>query len=317
MKMITRGDQMTKIMSNYQEIISFYSVKFTRVEVIESTNLVLKLVDEVNNVYILKEKRDLQKVMLNHELTTWLGKFDINVPQSLLTKDGLPYLVSENKYYMITKYIEGDIISDEEVIANVGVFGEVLAKLHIALEQFEMSGQTTDMDLLHDINNWAYSSIEKENAYDLSKVKEILDDEFSKMIKSLKTQYIHRDYHPGNVIFKDGNLGGIIDLDITTKGLKIFDVCYFLTSMLARMYPLKDGKEQWFDLIPPYLKAYQQHNQLTLTELQIIPKMMISIELIFAAWFISVEDHENTKYTYDLLDFLIENIVRVDATLER
>ena len=244
-------------------------------------------------------------MLINHKLTRYLSQYNINVPIAVISSGERPYVYVDSNYYMITKYVEGEVLDELHIMDNVSQYGVILAKLHIALKDFNPISDCSTMNILYDIYNWSYLSIENEGLYNLNKVKELFNEDFNKKISSLDTQYIHRDFHAGNVLFIDNELSGIIDFDLTIKGLRIFDVCYFLTSRLARMYNDKDTLAKWLGLIKPYIDAYANINRLTHIEKELIPKVMVAIELIFAAWFISIDDSENTKYTYKLIDYLV------------
>ena len=59
---------------------------------------------------------------------------------------------------------------------------------------------------------------------------------------SLPKQLIHRDVHFGNFLFFEGSLSGYIDFDLSQRNIRIFDLCYFLSGLLAEetedAYPL-------------------------------------------------------------------------------
>lgn len=73
----------------------------------------------------------------------------------------------------------------------------------------------------------------------------LFEREFAPIYEDLPKHMIHRDFHPGNVLFKDDRLSGIVDFELTVKGIRIFDPCYLATSILVSCIDDKKKLDQW------------------------------------------------------------------------
>jgi Ser/Thr protein kinase RdoA (MazF antagonist) len=67
-------------------------------------------------------------------------------------------------------------------------------------------------------------------------------------VATLPQTVIHRDPHPGNMLFEDGYLSGVLDFDLMMRGPRIFDPCYCATSMLLAQFLDERHREYWLDL---------------------------------------------------------------------
>ena len=107
-----------------------------------------------------------------------------------------------------------------------------------------------------------------------------LDGHHDKAVETLEAVYddlpkqlIHRDVHFGNFLFFEGNLSGYIDFDLSQRNIRIFDICYFLTGLLAE-------------------------------EKNAIPCVMECIEILCTAYFINIQDIKHANDAYRIFHFI-------------
>ena len=100
---------------------------------------------------------------------------------------------------------------------------------------------------------------------------------------------IHRDVHFGNFLFSGSILSGYIDFDLSQKNIRIFDLCYFLAGLLAHETGA-DLALPWSRLLEVTVDAYHNLNPLSGEERAAIPLVMQAIELLFAAYYLSIQD---------------------------
>lgn len=111
----------------------------------------------------------------------------------------------------------------------------------------------------------------------------------------LPKQLIHRDVHFGNFLFSEGNLSGYIDFDLSQRNIRIFDICYFLTGLLAEEVENPFTKKEWTENVRAVIEGYESLTRLSAEEKAAIPCVMECIEILFAAYFIGMEDFRHAK----------------------
>jgi Ser/Thr protein kinase RdoA (MazF antagonist) len=66
---------------------------------------------------------------------------------------------------------------------------------------------------------------------------------------------IHRDAHPSNMLFDGGELTGFLDFEMVTRGLRVFDVCYCGSALLAGGFDEVEKRKQWPELFHSLLQT--------------------------------------------------------------
>jgi Ser/Thr protein kinase RdoA (MazF antagonist) len=103
-------------------------------------------------------------------------------------------------------------------------------------------------------------------------------------VETLPQTVIHRDPHPGNLLFEDGQLSGILDFDLMMRGPRIFDPCYCATSLLLAQFPDARHRGHWLDLWQALLAGYRRLVPLTAAEQAGLFTMLAVIQLLFIAY---------------------------------
>jgi Ser/Thr protein kinase RdoA (MazF antagonist) len=270
----------------------------------------LKCVDGTE--YFLKAKENVDKIYSEEELLIFLKNNDIPVSVPLRTKDNSLYVSSESVNYCMYKFIKGEHLnyeSYEDIKKAVKLYGCVLGKLHSVLNKYKGNANNIeDMDLYHDVFNWAIPTI-IEQLKD-SKVNSILKDlsnEMKNIFNALPKQYIHRDFHGENVLFEGSKWVGLIDFDLCVRGYKVFDIGYILTSILVTDFSNKEYRNNWVTLIKILIDSYSKENSLTETEKQAIWYILISIQLIFTAYYFGVKNEKLANQNLEVFYWLYDN----------
>ncbi|MDE6063841.1 MAG: phosphotransferase, partial [Lachnospiraceae bacterium] len=129
---------------------------------------------------------------------------------------------------------------------------------------------------------------------------------------SLPKQLIHRDVHSGNFLFSEGNFTGYIDFDLSQKNIRIFDICYFLTGLLAEETEEALTKSEWLANVKAVIAGYESIIKLSEKEKAAIPCVMECIEILFVAYFIGMEDTKQAEAAYDAFR-LIQNCTELQG----
>lgn len=241
------------------------------------------------------------------------------VAKPIPTLGGQDYIEHGGKYYLLMTKLSGTHIQDvyQSDYSNITYeTGKIVAQLHIAFLSCEQKITFWNNSLLDEMNGWICNTL-RENQYrylteedfDIS-VRELAD-----CYNGLPRQLIHRDIHFGNILFDKGILSGYIDFDLSQKNARIFDICYFLTGLLVDHEKKKDDVEKWCHIVSMFIKGYEEKNPLTKLEKDSIACLMKNIEILFVAYFISIQDEELAKSAADLFYFIKSNEDRIHSAV--
>jgi hypothetical protein len=96
----------------------------------------------------------------------------------------------------------------------------------------------------------------------------------------------------------------------------IFDLCYFLLGLLCEEEAMAVTEGQWFRVLHKVFRGYTEINPLQLQEIQAVPYVMKSIELLFIAWFFGQKDMKCCEDAVKLLDFVDRNTKKILSVLK-
>lgn len=133
-----------------------------------------------------------------------------------------------------------------------------------------------------------------------------LMDGLSALYAKLPRQVIHRDLHPGNVLFEGGRFSGLIDNDHAHVNARLFDICYMLLAVLAHEGGDAPDLPAWCSLFRAYLRGYEAVSPLSGDERAALPGCCLYVELCFLAYFDEIGDKEGARVTLRLIDMLLD-----------
>ncbi|MBT3273958.1 MAG: phosphotransferase [Spirochaetales bacterium] len=267
-------------------------------------------------------KTDLQQNIL--EIETSAGLFilkirdsDIDLKKSLsllktLSKAGIPVevpietisgdlCVSEgDKRYYLFRRIVGDPINTGFEHINCEMFGNAIARLHHALINIAVDMKFTEMSFVDKLpwltGGRRFPSLG--NSYLL-----FLSDTLER-IESLQKHIIHRDPHPGNIIFNNGKLTGFIDFDLATMGPRIFDIVYCSTAMLSDLF--NGQRDSWICKINEITEGYQRLCPLSDAERSLLIPTAIYIQQLFIRFYEIQGDDKKAAFNAMIAKWLFE-----------
>jgi Ser/Thr protein kinase RdoA (MazF antagonist) len=161
----------------------------------------------------------------------------VPVAVPLRTRSGERFVQVNEDFFDLSPHLQGMVYADHYApgaAERARQFGAAIARLHTALCNCDQFTSVPDMDLPGDIvrcsqpvrQNWPSGQLLVEPI--LSEIEADLVACFTELPKQL----IHRDAHPANMLFQDGQLSGWLDFEITQRGPRLFDLCYCSTSLL-------------------------------------------------------------------------------------
>jgi len=184
-----------------------------------------------------------------------------------------------DKHYCLTKRINGENIKTASCV-EVRILGYETAKLHLSLSSLELDVNVSDNDFLNEWSGWIKPGLADVN----EDMIQLVDEKLTKHYHKLKRSIIHRDVQFGNVMYEDGKFTGWLDFDLTRKDIRIFDLAYFLAGLLMDYLETPEKENEWFAFYDSLIEGYQEIEKFTELELEMIPVLIIAIELLFVAW---------------------------------
>lgn len=281
----TQKNKAKEVEKMIQNVLSFWDIKE---ETLEQCH---EHVWEIGTKYIIKVYDDEESLQRNLKILKELLKYDVPVSTILETKEEKDFVEFCGKYYVITEKLSGEHIKDARKDGVAYRMGCAIGQLHKALEKCEDELEFWENSLLEELEGWIKEKFESDEwkLLDRTKYQETVD-KLQGVYNELPKQLIHRDVHSGNFLFENDIFSGYIDFDLSQKNIRIFDLAYFLAGLLTEENGIILNENEWLEIIKNVIKGYESKIKLLQKELEALSLVMESIELLFAAYFISVED---------------------------
>ena len=270
---------------------------------------------QINGKYIIKIYDEKSQLERNISILTILSECDIPVAEIVPTMRDEKYVEYNGKYFFVSKKLTGSSNDDIRDIELARQMGSAIARLHRAFIECEKKIEFWDNSLLAEMQGWIKDRL-KANEWQI-----ISEDEYSKVTEQLQQAYdilpkqlIHRDVHFGNFLFTDDKISGYIDFDLSQRNIRIFDLCYFLTGLLAEETELPLTPDEWLHMVSVVLEGYESIQALTAQEKEAVPCVMKCIEILFVAYYIGMQDMKcanDAKNVFLLICKYEEDIRRV------
>lgn len=260
---------------------------------------------EWNHLYIIKVYKDREQLERNIKISRALSDCGIPVGAPVATKTGESFVVYQDKYFLMTEKLQGSNLSNVKDKTIAWEMGRAIARLHRAFVKCEGEVAFWDNSLLEEMRGWIRDTLIKDGW------KLVKEEDYIEAVKSLEQVYeflpkqlIHRDVHFGNFLFSEGRLSGYIDFDLSQRNIRIFDICYFLTGLLAEETEDAFTRTEWMECVKSVIGGYESIQGLSEMEKQVMPCVMECIEILFMAYFISVDDAKCAENAYQVFRFI-------------
>jgi len=182
----------------------------------------------------------------------WLMKIiPKNVP-SLVFEDKTNHIMGMTAVAKPHSNWKEDLMTGKVDLDLVSQFGQLLAKVHSAIDQF--NSLKTDF---HEYSFFESLRLEPYYAYTATQVPEAkaflnhLIDE----TKVRRTALVHGDYSPKNVLVHNGKVY-ILDYEVMHYGDPAFDLGFSLTHFLSKAHALPEFRDQFFKAANYYWVSY-------------------------------------------------------------
>lgn len=194
--------------------------------------------------FVLKRRatgRDkIDRARFSHELLTHLQRRGFPVPTLIAARDGRTLIEREGRLFELFEYVSGEAY--DASLTRTSSAGETLARLHDALTDFTSSiapPETSFHDLravrvgLNSIPTVASShdSVVGHEA-ELLSATQWLHEQYDAAADAVNRAgaaewprgVIHGDWHPGNMLYDDGRVSVVLDLDSARRAPRVIDV---------------------------------------------------------------------------------------------
>ena len=285
----------------------------------ESIKQIYGTVWQIGEDYVLKVYNESESMERNISINNHLENMGIPVGELLRTNRGERYVEAEGQYFFVSRKLYGsNIVSLKFGDKTAEAMGEIIANLHIAFKSFEDRIEIWNNSLLDEMSGWVKESFDKSGWQNISinEYNEIICN-LESLYSKLPVQLIHRDVHFGNFLFHNGKFSGYIDFDLSQKNIRIFDLCYFVLSVLSEKEKFEITEDKWFDFTKNVFSGYDKILKLTDEEKQSAVLVMECIELLILAYFEGNEDSALAKKTYDIFKFIHKNEKRIERIVTR
>lgn len=228
-----------------------------------------------------------------------------------LTINGKEFVEKNGNFFVLFSKANGQPIFSETILqqSESGRYlGEIIGQITLQLEN--VTGDFTENNLLETVTNWAMPK--SQTMINLSTTwQNTFQKQMDELFPKLPKQVIHRDLHGGNLLVA-ANSFTVIDFDLAEINFRIYDPCYYLTSVLSEQIMTEnfDG-EKWLVLMKELLIGYHQVVKLTDAEKTAIPIVMLANQFICVAYFSDYQKYAhlvevNKKMTLWLIENLAE-----------
>jgi len=185
----------------------------------------------------------------------------------------------------------------------------------VALLKWRPEATAPGLDLVSSVKGWALPAIGRHaDQVDCGRVAAMGDEylaELEPLAAELPMQWIHRDIHPGNMLFAGDELTGILDFEMVRRGPRLFDPCYCATSILIGGWQDPGNRMAWPGLLKELIAGYEETIPLTEPERKAIFSVLSGIEFIFMAFCLEHEQYGPARCNQDVLSWLHDSRARI------
>lgn len=159
------------------------------------------------------------------------------------------------------------------------------------------------------LREWAIPAVRQAMQLDRAWLDGILK-RFEENAARLPKQIIHRDPNPDNLLMKGGQVVCFLDFQLSRILPRIFDLAYAATGILSDSFSaLKPQERQaFFEAAHALWRGYHHQSPLSKVEQEMLPDMVIAIQLICVAAFSNTQKYaELARANHEMLRMIMKN----------
>jgi len=284
---------------------------------------VFKLNTKDGHAYYLKRRPDEGHVVREFALLSWLSEHGIAVAPPLLTHARQPSIGIGDDVFALYPALSGQASADHYAPGaeeQAQAYGTGIAHLHERLAEYPHAPDFRSFDPHAQITKWIEHDAQKDCAR--LKTDHVFDAaralcQFLEQHQSrLPAHLIHRDIHPANMLMANGQVSGYLDFDLACVGIRLFDPCYCLTSILVGGFGHEENRDHWSALVTCLLSGYNGVSALQENERQAVFWVLIAIQVLFLAFSCRKDLFGAAQYNANVIAWLVENRQAVEKAVE-
>ena len=269
--------------------------------------------------FVLKTVNSDHDIDREISLLSHLKKHGVPVPSLVQCKSGKFSTDFAGRVYVLYTWINGESVGNhyrQGANKRAKSYGKAIGLLHRGLADWQMAGNAHRLDLRAEVDR-CVSLVDHQHdvAFDVEKIRYIAAvclDGLHSIQHQLPEQWIHRDLHPGNMLFLSGKLSGIIDFDMVQKAPRMFDPCYCATSILISGWGEPRNRERWLPLFRDLIAGYEEQAPISPVEKKAFYLVMSTIEFMFMAFAIGRGEINHALCNQNVLFWLHDNRSRIE-----
>ena len=251
------------------------------------------------------------------------------LPRVIPTLDGQLHCTVESRgnthFVRVLSWLDGVVLGDAtQDVDLANRLGRLLARLGLALEGFDHPGSNPpllwDMKRASGLRELLDYIEEAGLRHTIGQTLDRFDSKVKPVMDTLRTQVIHGDVNPDNVLMgktQTDQIAGLIDFGDMVKSPLIFDLA------IAAAYQLSDGEDPLCGVLP-VIAGYHSTRSLLDIEIELLTdliKTRLITSLLISSYRVSLfpENREYLMTSYDSARNFLINLSRKDAgeALER
>ncbi|WP_054709652.1 phosphotransferase [Bacillus sp. JCM 19041] len=249
----------------------------------------VELLHNESEQYIMKRKPNAVKAEREAQLLFFLQSRKLSVPTPIPTVHNSYGFYNNDAYYALYEYMDGTPLSATEYLQQpdkIQTVAFMLADLHDILLDLPFSEHFSERNIVRTLFSNVVPFLKTQGTCpDIVKILLEIEQEMRTLLLQIPLQVIHRDPHPTNILFKDKQLVAMLDFEIAEQSMRLFDLCYFSTSLLNEVFSDPSKLESWLKSVKSFFTAYHRKQKLSRDERRATWYMMLGIEAIFIAFF--------------------------------
>jgi Ser/Thr protein kinase RdoA (MazF antagonist) len=267
--------------------------------------------------FFLKQSTDKDSLDKQHRIVEVLAGEGVPVAVPVRTSTGEDLLQYGEHFYSLYPELMGAVARGGHFSAGASskarIFGEGIGLLHCGLKQCAGLIDCKESNLVQNVQEWVipallnYEGTHKIDKGMVEKIREAYQSEFIPMYDALPKQIIHRDIHPENFLTDDERVTGFIDFELSEINVRLFDPCYCSTALLISAIDNEQWMSEWFNLYHQIMTGYDRYADLSETEKKAAWFVLLSIELVFMAFWCGYGDEKQLEDNEKALRWIWNN----------
>lgn len=238
--------------------------------------------------FILKKRPDSFDPNLESAMFRALSKQELPVTHPIVTRTGHQAHASHEGLWSLYPFVEGYSVSLATITASEAhELGSILAQLHNALDSY-------------------------------TEGREQLSEFYvSGQLHDCPQGIIHRDFHPGNIIFSAGSVRAIVDFDLICRGPRAFDLAYLGASLLASSWQNTSLHERFIPVFADIVGGYHGKRLLRSDEISTISVLLEEVENMFVKLGKDTDNKYMESSAREVLLWFVQQRVAITEALGR